>query len=58
MEYKLSPQGLNTTVYHMYTDNDIVNISTSETPKAVVNIQVGSHALTSPKKKKKFFLMV
>jgi len=33
MEYKLCPQGLNTTVYHMYIDNVTVNILTSEIPK-------------------------
>jgi len=38
MEYKLSPQSLNTTVYHMYTDNDNCEYLGLWDPKAVPNI--------------------
>lgn len=51
MEYKLSPQSLNTRVCHMHTDNDTVNILTSETPKLCLIFRLGP-MLISPKKKK------
>lgn len=53
MEYKLSPQGSNTTTYHMYTDNDTVNILTSDTPKLWLIFRLGPMLCRHQKKKTK-----